>query len=59
MSVVDIYKRLGRALKRGQGVRLSAEELITLVWEDDAVGRALAGCCGVDDVTEMMKDTPT
>lgn len=50
-----IYRRMGFALHRGHGMRLSPDDIRELVYGDDAVGTALANICGHPEQPEDVE----
>lgn len=58
-GVEKIYRRMGRALHRGTGLRLSADDVRELVEVDDAVARAMANACGRPEAPgDVQSDGP-
>ena len=46
MRPSNIYRRMGLALHKGTGIRLSADDVAELVFGDNAVGTAMSNVCG-------------
>lgn len=59
MSTTKIYRRMGHALHKGTGLRLSADDVAELVFGDDAVGMAMSNVCGYpEDPHEVREHGP-
>lgn len=56
MSTTKIYRRLGYALHKGTGMRLSADDIAELVFGDNAVGRAMSNVCGYPECPSDVQE---
>ncbi len=55
-DIRKIYRRMGQSLHRGRGLRLSADDVRVLVYQDDAVGLAMANICGYPESPSAVEE---